>query len=60
MTLLEAAKKMVAAYDEADLAGVFADHGQHDADLKKCPGCAADVASEDLREAIAAEEKKGA
>jgi len=48
----EVGKAMVEAYDRADEAGIFADHGEHDADLTKCPGCACDVASEDLREAL--------
>lgn len=52
MTLLEAAIKMLLAYDKADDTGLFSDHGDHKADLTECPGCALDVASEDLREAI--------
>ena len=49
--LQAAGRKMVKAYDDAEEIGLLADHGNHEANLTKCPGCACDVAIEELRKA---------
>lgn len=51
----EAGKNMLAAFDRADDSGIFSDHGEHDADLEACPGCALDVTSEALRASLGPE-----
>jgi len=51
--------RWVKAYDEADERGIMSDHGNHDADLEKCPGCRMDVICEDARELMKLEKEHG-
>ena len=48
--LKEVAKKVVAAFDKADEAGMFAEH-PGDEGGKDCLGCQLDIVIEELREA---------